>query len=295
MTLRYRDVVGDGGSDVAGQLDQQKQRLRERMNRITHKVAVMSGKGGVGKSTVTINLAVAAAAAGCRVGVLDADIYGPSLAKMLGLRGQRPQMGEDGFEPPTTADGIKLMSMDFLLPRDDAPVVWEGPREETFAWNGILEMQALREFLTDTRWGELDLLVIDLPPGTSQFSSLLGLMPDLAGSLVVSIPTEVSRLVVNRSIAMLKESLKARVLGVIENMSAYYHVEDGRQLPLFGTTPDDGYGAPIIARIPFDPRLAETCDRGTPYVRCHPDTPTAAGYRAIWNLLQTQLEEEPAP
>ena len=292
MAKRYRDVVGDGGSDVAGQLDAHKDRLHERMRGIRHKLAVMSGKGGVGKSTVTVNLAAGLAAMGFRIGVLDADIYGPSLAKMFGLDDSDLNWSEDGVAPPISSDGVKVMSMDFLLDGERDPVEWDGPVEDAFAWRGSLEMHALREFLTDTVWGELDFLIIDLPPGTGQFATLKDLVPELDGTLVVSIPTEVSQMVVNRSISMLNDSLKVRVLGVVENMSAYYHVDNELEQPLFTTRRPSNYDpVPVLARIPFDYRMAACCDSGEPYVTRHKTAPPAQAIlelsKNVCRLLQT--------
>jgi len=280
--IRYRDVVGDGGSDIVGQITELQGKLAERMASIRTKLAVMSGKGGVGKSTVTVNLAAALAGAGHSVGLLDADVHGPSIAKMLGVRDHVLRWQGEGVEPARGHGGMAVMGMDLLLPDETTPVSWKGPTNDTFAWRGLLEMQALRELLTDTLWGALDFLVIDLPPGTNQYATLGDLLGELDGTLVVSIPTEVSRSVVNRSITMLRDNLGVGVLGVVENMSGYYDVETGRELPLFVTPESVGYGdVPVLGRLPFDYRMAEACDKGTPYVDLYPDTPVSTAFRAL--------------
>jgi ATP-binding protein involved in chromosome partitioning len=268
MTKRYKDVVGDGGSNIAGQVAEQMNRLRARMAGVRHKIAVMSGKGGVGKSTITTNLAAVFAQQGLRVGVMDADINGPSLAKMFGVRGQRLRIDDTGVFPAAGPLGIQLISMDLFLPEDKMPVVWDGPLTEAFIWRGTLEMHALREFLSDTHWGELDILLIDLPPGTDRFSTLRDLLPDLDGSIVVTIPSAVSHLVVLKSITMAQEFLKTPVIGLIENMTAYLCPTCQEVHPLFAplTKRDTALGVPLLGSIPFDPRMAEASDRGVPYV-----------------------------
>ncbi len=293
MVKRYRDLVGDGGSDVAGQLADHRSRLRSRMSGIKSKIAVMSGKGGVGKSTMTANLAVGLARNGFAVGVLDADIYGPSLAQMFGVRGQGLEMGGNGIAPVETDSGIKLMSMDFLLPEERSPVYWQGPQEESFAWKGMLEMHALREFLTDTRWGALDYLLVDLPPGTNQFATLCELLGDLDGTLVVTIPSRVSRLVVQRGISMAREVLKAPVTGIVENMTGYYCEGCDRERPLFGAGLETDYqGLPLLGRVPFDPRMTHACDEGWPFLSRFAHTPSGEALLEVCGALVASITSQ---
>lgn len=292
MAKRYRDIRGDGGSDVAGQLEEHRNRLRSRMAGIKWKIAIMSGKGGVGKSTLCANLAVGLVRQGHRVGVLDADIYGPSLAQMFGVRGYSLETGRSGITPVETESGIKLMSIDFLLPEARTPVYWQGPQEEAFAWKGTLEMHALREFLTDTAWGELDFLLIDLPPGTNQFATLCELLSDLDGTVVVTIPTRVSRLVVQRGISMAKDILKAPVTGILENMTGYYCEGCGTERPLFGVGDVADYqGLPLLGRVPFDPRMTNACDEGWPFLARHFDTPSGISLLGICRALVARLNQ----
>ena len=258
MAKRYRDIVGDGGSNVAAQVAEQVQRLRARLAGVRSIVAVMSGKGGVGKSTVTTNLAAFFASQGWRVGVVDADINGPSLAKMFGVRGQRVQLDPAGVLPVAGPLGIQLISMDLFLEEDKTPVLWNGPTTETFIWRGTMEMHTLREFLSDVQWGALDLLLLDLPPGTDRLATLHDLIPDLQGTVVVTIPSDVSHLVVLKSITMAREVLQTPVIGLVENMTSYLCPGCGETHPLFGRGIDTELplGIPLLGSIPFDPRMA---------------------------------------
>jgi ATP-binding protein involved in chromosome partitioning len=267
---RYRDIAGDGGSNIVGQIAEQQARLRARLAGIRRTVAVVSGKGGVGKSSITANLAAALAAEGYAIGVLDADLNGPSIAKMLGVRGHRLQVGEAGVEPARSADGIRVLSMDLLLPSDETPVVWEAPTQaEAHTWRGTMEATALREFLTDTAWGPLDLLLLDLPPGVDRLPTVAGLLPELSGAVVVTIPSEVSHLVVKKSITLAREA-RVVLLGLVENMAGYVCLECGALGTLFegpgGERTAAELGVPFLGRVPFDRRLARASDRGRPFV-----------------------------
>jgi ATP-binding protein involved in chromosome partitioning len=283
---RYRDIAGDGGSNVAGQVVAQQERLRARMAKIAVKVAVASGKGGVGKSVLVANLAAAFAKRGLKVGALDADINGPSLAKMLGARGERLSFGEGGLRPPRGPLGIAVVSMDLFLSDDQTPVRWSGPAEgEGYLWRGAMEVAALREFLADTEWGELDLLLLDLPPGTDRIPNLVPLLPDLHGVLIVTLPSQVSQLIVSKSVTVAKEVLKAPVLGLIENMASHLCARCGAQEPLFAGD-DTGRLAErlsirFIGRVPFDPLLSRAADDGTPVVLSHPGSPAARALSEI--------------
>ncbi|RPH78172.1 MAG: hypothetical protein EHM88_16475, partial [Candidatus Rokuibacteriota bacterium] len=183
VVKRYRDIVGDGGSNIVGQVEAQQARLGARLREVRAIIAVVSGKGGVGKSSITANLAGAFALAGARVGVLDADLNGPSMATMLGVRGRTLTVGPAGVEPPAGALGIGVMSMDLLLAGDATPLTWDAPSQaEAHTWRGTMEANALREFLADTAWGPLDVLLLDLPPGTDRLATVTGLVPALSGT-----------------------------------------------------------------------------------------------------------------
>ncbi len=280
----YRDIAGDGGSDVLGQVAERETRMRARMALVARKFAVMSGKGGVGKSMVTVNVAAALALQGHRVGVLDADINGPCVAQMLGVRDQMLKLGASGVAPAVGPLGIKVVSMDLLLPRGTDPVVWNAStREHRFTWFGTVEAGALCEFVTDTLWGALDFLLIDLPPGPERYPDLHDLLPECDGAIVVTIPSSVARLTVKRSIA-LAQIARAKLLGVVENMAGYQCEQCGVLQTLFA---DDGestgrnLGVPDWGRIPFDSRIARCCDQGVPFVIAHHDTRAGKAFMEI--------------
>lgn len=279
---RYRDIAGDGGSNIVGQVEAQQARLTTRLQDVRAIVAVVSGKGGVGKSSVTANLAAACAHAGDRVGVLDADLNGPTMAKMLGVRGAPLVVGAGGVTPPASALGIRVMSMDLLLADDATPLAWQAPSQaEAHTWRGSMEANALREFLADTEWGALDLLLVDLPPGSDRLATVAGLLPALPGMVVVTIPSDVSSLVVRKSITVAQQ-IAAPVLGVIENMAGLFPGAGGERLA-------NESGVPFLGRVPFDPELAAAADRGVPYVTTAPEAPAARALSAIAARLRQTL------
>lgn len=279
---RYRDIAGDGGSNIVGQVEAQQARLVGRLKDVRAIVAVVSGKGGVGKSSVTANVAGALALDGARVGVLDADLNGPTMAKMLGVRGRTLEIGPTGVEPPAGALGIRVMSMDLLLADDATPLAWDAPSQaEAHTWRGTMEANALREFLADTAWGALDVLLVDLPPGTDRLTTIAGLLPALAGTVIVTIPSDVSHLVVRKSITVARQS-PAPVLGLVENMTGIFQGPDGETLAR-------ETGIPFLGRVPFDPALAAAADRGEPYVAVVPDAPAASALAAIAARLRDSL------
>jgi ATP-binding protein involved in chromosome partitioning len=279
---RYRDIVGDGGSNIVGQVEAQQARLGARLSDVRAIVAVVSGKGGVGKSSITANLAGAFALAGARVGVLDADLNGPSMATMLGVRGRTLVVGAEGVEPPAGALGIRVMSMDLLLAGDAAPLTWQAPSQaEAHTWRGTMEANALREFLADTAWGALDMLLIDLPPGADRLATITGLVPALSGTVIVTIPSDVSRLVVRKSITVAR-SAGAPVLGLIENMAGMFPGTAGEALARES-------GVPFLGLVPFDPALTTAADRGEPYVVSAPVAPAARALTAIADSLRRKL------
>ena len=280
----YRDISGDGGSDIAGQAAWRAARMRERMASIANSLVVMSGKGGVGKSAVTVNLAAAFALQGRKVGVLDADINGPCMARMLGVERQALMLGEDGVIPTEGPLGMKVVSMDLLLAHETAPVEWNAPAPpQPHLWRGALEAAAVQEFFTDTVWGKLDYLLVDLPPGPERFPGLHSLLPRCDGAIAVTIPSGVAQLTVGRSVAAAR-SLKVKLLGVVENMSSYLCPCCGTHQPLFRDAGDAGgqvLGASILGRIPFDPRIARCCDQGVPFVLAHRQTPAGRAFLDI--------------
>ena len=279
---RYRDLVGDGGSNIAGQVEVQQARLRERLSGVSAIVAVVSGKGGVGKSSLTANVANCFALDGARVGVLDADLNGPTMAKMLGVRGRTLAVGADGVTPPASTLGVKVMSMDLLLPSDATPLTWEAPsQDEAHTWRGSMEANALREFLADTAWGVLDLLLIDLPPGTDRLATVTGLVPALGGTVVVTIPSDVSHLVVRKSITVATQA-KAPVLGLVENMAGMFPGPAGADLAREA-------GIEFLGSVPFDPELALAADRGEAFVAAAPARESARALVGVARAIRASL------
>lgn len=282
----YRDIAGDGGSDVLGQVTERAARMRARMALVARKLAVMSGKGGVGKSVVTVNLAAALAMRGRKVGILDADLNGPSIARMLGIENRRLTVGGAGLVPAVGPFGTRVVSMDLLLSRQGAPVAWDAPAlQHRSTWLGALEASALGELLGDTAWGELDFLLIDLPPGPERFPVFDGLFPECDGAIAVTIPSAVAALTVRRSVVLARRC-KAGILGAVENMAGYRCPCCGARQALFaeeGESVARTLGVPVLGSIPFDPRIARCADQGVPFVAAHRDTPAA---RAIVGVVE---------
>jgi ATP-binding protein involved in chromosome partitioning len=282
MPKRYRDIAGDGGSNIVGQVQTQQARLRERLGGVKAIVAVVSGKGGVGKSSLTANLANCFAADGRRVGVLDADLNGPTMAKMLGVRGRTLTVGAEGVVPPESRLGVKVMSMDLLLPSDASPLTWQAPtQDEAHTWRGSMEANALREFLADTAWGPLDVLLLDLPPGTDRLATVTSLVPSLAGTVLVTIPSDVSHLVVRRSITVAAQA-KAPVLGLVENMAGMFPGPAGADLAREA-------GIPFLGSVPFDRELALAADRGEAFVTVAPERDSARALVRVARGIQEAL------
>jgi ATP-binding protein involved in chromosome partitioning len=282
MPKRYKDIAGDGGSDIVGQVGVQQSRLRARLSGVKAIIAVVSGKGGVGKSSLTANLANSFALGGWRVGVLDADLNGPSMAKILGVRGRTLTVGADGVIAPESALGVKVMSMDLLLPSDAAPLTWDAPtQDEAHTWRGSMEANALREFLADTAWGALDALLLDLPPGTDRLVTIASLVPELAGTVVVTIPSDVSHLVVRKSITAAAQC-KAPVLGLVENMAGLFPGPPGAELARQA-------GIPFLGSVPFDPELARAADRGDAFVALAPERDSARALLRVAGAIQEAL------
>ena len=288
MPKRYKDIAGDGGSNIAAQVSEQQAKMRDRLAAVRAIVAVVSGKGGVGKSSLTANLAACWALEGRRIGVLDADLNGPTMATMLGVRGRRLVVGAEGVVPPEGALGVRVMSMDLLLPSDDAPLVWDAPTQaESHTWRGAMEANALREFLADTAWGALDVLLLDLPPGTDRLVSVASIVPGLSGTIVVTIPSDVSHLVVRKSITVAAQ-VRAPVLGLVENMSGLFPGPSGAELAREA-------GIPFLGAVPFDPALAAAADLGEPIVASAPKSDAARAVLAIAARVAATLAAAGSP
>lgn len=268
---------------------EREQRLKMKMSKIKHKIAIISGKGGVGKSTVTVNLAMAFALQGhtAKVGVLDADIHGPCVPKMLGLKRQKLVGGPAGMTFPVTARlGIKVVSMDFLLPSDETAVIWRGP----------LKMRVIQQFLSDIMWGELDFLFIDLPPGTGDEPlSIMQLISDMDGVIIVTIPSEVSQVVVKKAITFARQ-LGVPIIGIIENMSGFVCPECGAKIDIFkvggGKKIAEDLSVPYLGKIPIDPAICSDSDSGTPFIIEHTTSPTTKAFKEIVTKIEHFLENK---
>lgn len=285
----YRELPNDAGSNIVGQVTAQADRLQKRLASVKHTVAIMSGKGGVGKSSLTANLATALTLEGSAVGVVDADINGPTLAKMMGVRDAPVEYTPAGVKPAITILGTKLISMDLLLAEDDAPVLWNAhTQKDAFTWRSTMEVGALREFIADTEWGELDYLLLDLPPGTDRLPNVAELIPNLGGVVVVTIPSEVSQLIVKKSVTMARDILKVPIIGVVENMASYVCQHCGEEERLFDTEKslDNVLQKMILGNIPFDPRLARANDNGTVYLNEYPDAPASKALMQVAKKIQ---------
>jgi Mrp family chromosome partitioning ATPase len=238
-------------------------------NDVRQVVAVMSGKGGVGKSSVAALLALALARQGHQVGILDADITGPSIPKLFGLRAGGVSNSPMGILPPVAAGGVKVMSINLLLPDEDTPVIWRGP----------LISGTIRQFWTDVVWGQLDYLLVDLPPGTSDAALTVMQSLPVNGIVIVTTPQELAAIVVRKAVHMAAQ-LKAQVLGVVENMSYFVCPDTGQRHNIFGPSHAEEVAAaaqaPVLARLPIDPDIAALCDAGEVALVARPEVEALA-------------------
>jgi len=241
-------------------IEQQQKRADERMKKIKNKLLVLSGKGGVGKSTVAVNLAWALSQKGIKVGILDVDIHGPNVPKMLGIEDARLMSSEKTIEPASVGNNLKVISIAFLLSSSDAPVIWRGP----------LKMAAIRQFLSDVNWGELDYLVIDAPPGTGDEPlSVCQLIKDITGAVIVTTPQEISLLDVKKSISFIKQ-LNVPLTGIIENMSGFVCPHCGKTTDIFktggGKRIANELNIPFLGSIPLESDIVKASDEGNPFM-----------------------------
>jgi len=278
--------VGEEREAPRRSLQELDEKIKAWMSKVKHKVVILSGKGGVGKSTVTANLAIALAWKGRPnlVGVLDADITGPSIPKILGIRGRSFTTGPPGIFPVMGPLGVKVVSMDFLLPSDETPVIWRGP----------MKSMAIRQFLAEIVWGNLEYLLIDLPPGTGDEAlTVFQAIPSVDGALIITIPSDLSQLVVKKAVTFARQ-LQARVLGIVENMSGFVCPKCGYYVDIFssggGEKISREMGVPFLGKIPLDPRVCEASDKGMPFIVEHPDTPAAKAFMEIVERLEEILE-----
>ena len=273
----------DACTDPRKDMEMQAMKAAEKMDKIKYKIMVASGKGGVGKSTVAVNLARALCDKGYKVGVLDADITGPNIPKLLGVEDDKLQMGPDGITP-IDARGVKLVSMAFALSSPDSAVIWRGP----------MKMVAIRQFMADVTWGDLDFLIIDLPPGTSDEPlSVVQLIPDLSGVIIVTTPQEVALLDSRKAVNMAK-TMNVPVLGIIENMSGFRCPHCGEVLDIFkrggGEKASKDLGIPFLGAIPLDLDVTPLGDRGMTFVDQKGDTDAKKSFEKIVKRLIEKLD-----
>lgn len=246
---------------------------------VKHVIAVSSGKGGVGKSTVAVNLAVALQQLGARVGLMDADVYGPNIPMMMGVT--QPPEQQDGKIKPAESYGVKLISMGFFVP-DDTAVVWRGPMIHT----------AIQQFFRDVVWGELDYLLIDLPPGTGDAQLTISQLIPLSGAITVTTPQEVSLHDVRKGMMMFQK-VNVPLLGIVENMSYYVCAHCGTRDEIFshggGERAADTLKIPFLGRIPIDPAIRMGGDNGKPIVVADPHSPQSQAFRSIAEKVTAQL------
>jgi ATP-binding protein involved in chromosome partitioning len=251
---------------------------------VRHVVAVGAGKGGVGKSTVAVNLAIALAQEGLKVGLLDADIYGPSAAIMTGTSDHKAQGDAHQRVIPAVKHGIRIISMAFLLPKDQSAVVWRGP----------MVGKMVSQLLTGVAWGELDYLVVDLPPGTGDAVLSLSQSVPLSGAVVVTTPQDVALLDVMKAIEMFR-AVKVPVVGVVENMAGFTCPNCGTMTPIFlegaGRKAADRFEVPLLGTLPLDPAVPPGGDRGTPVVIDAPQGGTAKAFHGIARAVKARIEE----
>jgi ATP-binding protein involved in chromosome partitioning len=282
----HQDSAPGQKEDRAAAESRERQEIESRLGRIGHKIIVLSGKGGVGKSTVAVNLAAALMMEGKRVGLLDVDIHGPSIPTMLGLERATVE-GQDGEMLPVDVDGLKVMSLGFFLRNQDDAVIWRGP----------LKMSVIKQFLKDVAWGDLDFLVIDSPPGTGDEPlSVCQLMGKLDGAVIVTTPQKVSAVDVRKSISFCRR-LMVPVLGVIENMSGFACPQCGEITAIFqsggGRRIAEDMGVPFLGSLPMDPEIAEACDSGQAFIRRYPASPTARIMREIIKPIIASGKQQP--
>ena len=253
--------------------------LKDNMSKIKHKILVLSNKGGVGKSSVAVNLACSLSEKDYKVGILDADLHGPSVAKMLGFEGKRIQGSPEGILPMSVSPNLVAVSMASLIETSDAPLIWRGP----------LKMMALKQFLGEVQWGNLDYLIIDSPPGTGDEPlSICQLIPELEGGIIVTTPQSVALLDSRKCVNFLK-NLKIPILGIIENMSGLKCPHCGKNIDLFksggGKEAAQEFNLPFLGKIPIDLNIVISADEGKPYICQYKDTETAQIFNRIVKVI----------
>jgi ATP-binding protein involved in chromosome partitioning len=282
--IDLKETVEEGRKEA---LDQRMVEIQNNMAKIKNKIVIISGKGGVGKTTVAVNLAISLASYGLRVGILDVDITGPNVLKMLGISPElRPRVDPElkKFYPIEGPLNTKVVSMAFLLQDMDTPVIWRGP----------MKMSAVRQFLGDALWGELDYLVCDLPPGTSDETlDILQLIPD-ENVVVISTPQEVAIMDARKTIAM-AHTMERNVLGIIENMSGFKCPHCGKYIDLYppggAEKASNDFKVTLLGKVPFEIEVSQQGDLGLPFVLKYPESESSKAFKAIVNKIREILEK----
>jgi ATP-binding protein involved in chromosome partitioning len=269
--------------DTAAQAKHTEEILQTKLSNIKHRLVVMSGKGGVGKSTVAVNLAVALARSGRSVGLFDADVHGPNVPKMLGLEASLPAMGPNGLVPVQAGENLKVISMAFMLEDPDTPVVWRGPMKHSL----------FQQFICDVDWGNLDYLVVDLPPGTGDEPlSIAQLLGQPLWAVIVTTPQDVALLDSRKSVVFAR-TLEMRTLGIIENMSGLACPHCGGVIDLFkrggGARSAADLGVPFLGAIPIDPQIVTGGDAGTTIESVDSNGPSAEAFRELARKVETEI------
>ncbi len=260
--------------------------LERNMAQITAKILVLSNKGGVGKSFVAVNIAAGLSKLGAKVGILDADIHGPSVAKMLGFEGKQPGIDEKSILPFSISSNLVAFSIASLLQDKDTPVIWRGP----------LKMSILKQFLAEVNWGRLDYLVIDSPPGTGDEPlSICQMIKDLTGAIIVTTPQDIALLDSRKCVYFLRQ-LSVPILGILENMSGLTCPHCGKKIDLFksggGEKAAQELGIPFLGRIPLDPNIVDSTDTGRPFVDINPDTEATKTLMTICELVDRRVRHQ---
>jgi len=256
------------------------------MAQVKYKFMVLSGKGGVGKSSTAVNLAIGLAQQGYKVGIMDADIHGPNMPMMLGVEESKLIGTQEGITPIQTKSGVKLVSVAFLLQNKDDAVIWRGP----------LKHSLIKQFLGEVAWGSLDYLITDLPPGTGDEAlSTAHLIKDVDGAIIVTTPQDVALLDSRKSVTFCRQ-LKIPLIGIVENMSGFTCPHCGKEIDLFkvggGEKAAQEMGVPFLGRVPLDPKIVESTDSGVPFITKHPDAKAAKAFHQICQNWDKLLKEK---
>ena len=260
-------------------------KLKKNLERIKHKIIILSGKGGVGKSTVSANLAFALSEKKYIVGLMDCDMHGPTIPKILGVEDKRPLPSATGFHPITVPPNLKVMSIGFLLTDNDSPIIWRGP----------MKMGAIKQFIGDVEWGDLDFLIVDLPPGTGDEPlSIAQLLSQIDGAVIVTTPQDVALVSVRKSINFVRK-MNMPIIGIIENMSGFTCPHCHKQIDIFktdgGRKASEDFKVPFLGKIPLDPNIVITGDSGEPFLKKHMPAEASKSFVKIVDKIEQIINQ----